>query len=175
VEADLYTALGLEPGATPEQVERAYRFCLELYGETSVATYSLLEPHEAEAQRARVREAYEVLADAERRRAYDEARGHRPPAVEPSFPGPVALAAAPVVLAEVSGPELRRRRESLGISLRHVAAVSKVGVRFLEYIEEERFGLLPPPVYLRGFLHEYARVVRLDPREVAERYIARMA
>jgi cytoskeleton protein RodZ len=175
VEGDLYAALGLEPGATPEQVERAYRFCLELYGETSVATYSLLEPHEAEAQRARVREAYEVLANVDRRRAYDDDRGHRPPAAEPSFPAPVPLAAEPVAPAEVSGPELRRRRESLGISLRHVAAVSKVGVRFLEYIEEERFEQLPPPVYLRGFLHEYARVVRLDPREVAERYLARMA
>ncbi|MFN8092125.1 MAG: helix-turn-helix domain-containing protein [Vicinamibacteria bacterium] len=75
----------------------------------------------------------------------------------------------------MSGAELRRRRESLGISLRHVAAVSKVGVRFLEYIEQERFELLPPPVYLRGFLQEYAKVVRLDPREVAERYLARMA
>jgi len=174
VEGDLYAALGIEPGATPEQVERAYRFCLELYGETSVATYSLLEPHEAEAQRARVREAYEVLADAGRRREYDEVRGHRPPAAEPSFPASFPLAAAPVPPAEVSGPELRRRRESLGISLRHVAAVSKVGVRFLEYIEEERFERLPPPVYLRGFLQEYARVVRLDPREVAERYLARM-
>jgi flagellar biosynthesis protein FlhG len=175
MESDHYAALGLEPGATPEQIERAYRFCLELYGETSVATYSLLEPHEAEAQRARVREAYEVLVNVERRRAYDEARGHQPPAAESSFPAPLPLAAQAATPVEVSGPELRRRRESLGISLRHVAAVSKVGVRFLEYIEQERFEMLPPPVYLRGFLQEYARVVRLDPREVAERYLARMA
>ncbi len=172
---DLYAALGLEPGATPEQVERAYRFCRELYGEGSLATYSLLEPQEAEAQRTRVREAYEVLADPERRRAYDEGRGHAPPGAEPAFPPAPAPAAGLAPLAEVSGAELRRRRESLGISLRHVAAVSKVGVRFLEYIEQERFELLPPPVYLRGFLQEYAKVVRLDPREVAERYLARMA
>jgi flagellar biosynthesis protein FlhG len=175
MEGDLYAALGLEPGATPEQVERAYRFCLELYGETSVATYSLLEPREAEAHRARVREAYEVLVNAERRRAYDEVRGHRPPAAEPSFPAPLPLAAKAVAPVEVSGPGLRRRRESLGISLRHVAAVSKIGVRFLEYIEDEKFEMLPPPVYLRGFLQEYARVVRLDPREVTELYLARMA
>ncbi len=45
---DLYGVLGLEPRASAEQVERAYRFCLELYAEGSLATYSLLEPSEAE-------------------------------------------------------------------------------------------------------------------------------
>jgi hypothetical protein len=46
---------------------------------------------------------------------------------------------------------------------------------FLEYIEEDRFAFLPPPVYLRGFLQEYARLVGLDPREVADRYLERIA
>ena len=66
-------------------------------------------------------------------------------------------------------------RETRGLSLRHIAAVTKIGVRFLEYIEEDRFAFLPPPVYLRGFLQEYARLVGLDPREVADRYLERIA
>jgi cytoskeletal protein RodZ len=61
-----------------------------------------------------------------------------------------------------------------GISLPHIAAVTKIGVRFLEYIEEDRFALLPPSAYLRGFLQQYARLVGLDPGEVAERYMARI-
>jgi flagellar biosynthesis protein FlhG len=77
--------------------------------------------------------------------------------------------------AQVTGPELRRLREARGISLRHVAAVTKIGVRFLEYIEEERFAMLPPPVYLRGFLQAYARILGLDARAVAERYLERIA
>ena len=75
----LYGVLGLEPRASPEQVERAYRFHLELYGEASLATSALLDRTEAERQRRRVREAYEVLADPDRRRAYDESRGFPPP------------------------------------------------------------------------------------------------
>ena len=53
---DLYDVLGLEPGASREQVERAYRFSLEMYGEDALATYSLLEPAELESMRARIRE-----------------------------------------------------------------------------------------------------------------------
>ena len=57
---------------------------------------------------------------------------------------------------------------------REIAARSKIGVRFLEYIEEDRHGLLPAPVYLRGFLQEYARAVGLDPRRTADAYLARL-
>jgi flagellar biosynthesis protein FlhG len=168
---DPYRTLGLEPRASSEQVERAYRFCLELYGEGSLAIYSLLEPAEAEAQRARVREAYETLSDPRRRRDYDEREGLLPPeaTVLPFPSAPVAPAPLP---AQLTGPELRRLREARGLSLRHIATVTKIGVRFLEYIEEDRFALLPPPVYLRGFLQEYARLLGLDGRAVADGYLA---
>jgi curved DNA-binding protein CbpA len=172
---DPYAVLGLEPRASREQVERAYRFCLELYGEAAVATYSLLEPDEAEQQRARVREAYEVLADEERRRAYDEDRGFLPP--DPTilpFPTPSSAAAPAELPAVLTGADLRKIREARGVSLRHVAAVTKIGIRFLEYIEDDRFALLPAPVYLRGFLQEYARLVGIDPRRAADAYMGRI-
>jgi curved DNA-binding protein CbpA len=171
---DLYGVLGLEPRASQEQVERAYRFCLEMYGEGSLATYSLLEPSDAEAQRLRVREAYEVLSDPERRRAYDESQGFLPPETPVlAFPAPSGRAGSEVPEA-LCGEDLRRLREARGLSLRHVATVSKIGVRFLEYIEEDRFALLPPAVYLRGFLQEYARLLGLDPRRAADAYMARI-
>ncbi|HSD29410.1 MAG TPA: helix-turn-helix domain-containing protein [Vicinamibacteria bacterium] len=172
--ADLYAVLGLEPRASREQVERAYRFCLELYDEGSLATYTLLEPKEAEQQRLRVREAYEVLVDDEKRRAYDEGQGFLPAeaSVLP-FPvtGSVAAAELPPVL---TGADLRRIREARGISLRHIAVVTKIGVRHLEYLEADRFASLPAPVYLRGFLQAYARLVGIDPRRAADAYMGRL-
>jgi flagellar biosynthesis protein FlhG len=176
---DLYAVLGLEARATPEQVERAYRFCLELYSEGSLATYSLLEPRQAEAQRARVREAYETLHDPERRRVYDEGQGFLPPD-SPVVPFPVKAdgesgAEKTELPVTLTGPDLRRIREARGLSLRHIANVTKIGLRFLEYIEEDRFAFLPPPVYLRGFLQEYARLVGLDPRKVADAYMTRLS
>jgi flagellar biosynthesis protein FlhG len=178
---DLYGVLGLKPRASREQVERAYRFQLELYGDGSLATYSLVDPGEAERQRARIREAYHVLADSARRREYDERLGLEPPGppVLP-FPAPAAPAAqgAPEAAAEppevVTGEALRGLREARGVSLREISSRSKIGVRFLEYIEQDRFEFLPANVYLRGFLQEYARAVGLDPRRTAEAYIARV-
>ena len=172
---DLYSVLGLEPRASREQVERAYRFCLELYGEGSVATYSLLEPTEAEQQRLRVREAYEVLVDAERRRAYDEGQGFLPPdSAVLAFPVPASVGVAAELPAVLTGADLRKIREARGMSLRHIAAVTKIGLRFLEYVEEDRFALLPAAVYLRGFLQEYARLVGIDPRRAADAYMSRL-
>jgi curved DNA-binding protein CbpA len=178
MDTDLYAVLGLEPRASGEQVERAYRFCLELYGEGAVATYSLIEPEEAEQQRTRVREAYEVLSDADKRSAYDAAQGFEPPAPMLAFQmaaaapgGGPAVAELP---AELTGADLRRLREARGLSLRHIASVTKIGMRYLEYIEEDRFALLPAPVYLRGFLQEYARLVGIDQRRAADAYMSRV-
>jgi len=173
----LYAVLGLEPRAAPDRVERAYRFCLELYGEGALATYSLLDPREIEAHRTRVREAYEVLHDPERRRAYDESQGFPPPeapvAAIPTRASPGSRGQAPALPATLTGPDLRRLREARGLSLRHIAGVTKIGLRFLEYIEEDRFAFLPPAVYLRGFLQEYARLVGLNPRKTADAYMSR--
>ena len=91
------------------------------------------------------------------------------------FPETPEPGAEDVDLPEVlTGPDLKRIREARGVSLRHMANVTKIGTRFLEYIEEDRFGFLPAPVYLRGFLQEYARMVSLDPRRVADAYMKRL-
>jgi len=175
-EGDLYDVLGLEPGASREQVERAYRFSREMYGEDAVATYSLLDPAEIEAARSRIEEAHAVLGDPERRRAYDEGRGYAPPEAPVAFPLPASAGSEALeVPATLTGAELRGLREAHGVSLRQVANATKIGTRFLEYIEEDRFDLLPAPVYLRGFLQEYARTVGLDPRGVADAYMSRLS
>lgn len=166
-----YDVLGVEPAASPEQLDRAYRFCLDLYGEGSLATYSLLDPEEMREARTRVEQAYGVLRDPAKRRVYDEEQGFQRAPQIPTSPADPASSA--VLLTEpVTGAALRRFREQKGIGLREISLRSKVGVRYLEYIEQERHALLPPPVYLRGFLQEYASALGLEPRRTAEAYMA---
>lgn len=179
-----YEVLGLDVQASAELVERAYRFQLELYHEAGLATYSLLDAEELKAARARVAEAHAVLSDPTRRRAYDVGLGLvraegpqlrlevplRAPPPEP----PDAAPAPERLPGPVTGAALRGFREARGVSLNAIAAASKVGVRFLEYIEQDRHQDLPAPVYLRGFLQEYARCVGLEPSATAEAYLARV-
>lgn len=170
-----YDVLGIEPRASVEEVEEAYRRCAGLYGEDALATYSLLEPEERRAARARVEEAYAVLRDPDRRRDYDDAGAAAVPDPTPA-PVPEAPRPEPRVLPEpVTGADLRRVREARGVALKDIAAASKIGVRFLEYIEADRHKDLPAPVYLRGFLYEYARAVGLDPQRTAGSYLARLS
>jgi flagellar biosynthesis protein FlhG len=73
------------------------------------------------------------------------------------------------------GPVLRRIRLSHGIEIEEIAAVTKINPSHIEAIESNRYVDLPRPVYLRGFLKEYARQLRLDPLRVADSYTARMS
>jgi flagellar biosynthesis protein FlhG len=197
-----YDVLGLPRRASQEQIEKAYQFLHQMYDDASIATYSLLDPEETKTARARVNEAHEVLRDPIRRRDYDASldiaarektvlsfsagivtepqRATTPP--HTTTPTPAVAAAnrpepppPPIVLTgPVTGDHLRRLREQKGVSLQSIAAVSKVGVRFLEYIEADRHSHLPARVYLRGFLQEYARALGLSPESVAEAYLARL-
>lgn len=70
------------------------------------------------------------------------------------------------------GAWLRRQREVREISLREIADISKISIRYLEALEQDRFEILPNPVFTRGFLREYARFVGLDPDEVVNYFLS---
>ena len=55
------------------------------------------------------------------------------------------------------GDWLRRQRELREISLRDIAERTKISLRYLEAMEEDRFDALPAPIFAKEFLREYAR------------------
>jgi len=69
------------------------------------------------------------------------------------------------------GAWLRRQRELREISLREIADTTKISIRYLQALEQDRFDVLPAPVFAKGFLREYARFVGLDPDEVVNSYL----
>jgi cytoskeleton protein RodZ len=69
------------------------------------------------------------------------------------------------------GERLRRARNDVGLSLPQVAARTRIQVRILDAIERNEYARLPPGVFLRGFLHAFAREVGLDPEAIVAEYV----
>ncbi len=76
---------------------------------------------------------------------------------------------------ESFGSWLRGQREVRRVDLETIAQTSKINIRYLELLEEDRLDLLPASVFVRGFLREYARIVGLDPDEVLNFFLSASA
>jgi flagellar biosynthesis protein FlhG len=74
---------------------------------------------------------------------------------------------------EFTGALLRKVRESLGTDLEVIASRTKISLPYLRAIESEDFAGLPAFVYARGFVHEVARCLNLDPTQVTRTYLKR--
>jgi cytoskeletal protein RodZ len=64
------------------------------------------------------------------------------------------------------GASLRRERELRAVSLHEISASTKIGVRMLQAIEDDRLDKLPQGLFVRGFVLEYARFLGLDEQKV---------
>ena len=73
------------------------------------------------------------------------------------------------------GNSLREARERQGLDLRQVEADTKVRVKFLRALEEERFDVLPADSYARGFLDVYATRLGLDSQLYVDEFDSRFA
>ena len=65
------------------------------------------------------------------------------------------------------GEKLRAAREARGLTLAQVAAETRIPQRHLQTIEAGDFSALPARTYAVSFSKNYARMVGLDPEEVA--------
>jgi flagellar biosynthesis protein FlhG len=85
------------------------------------------------------------------------------------------LVPEPIVDAntEITGELLKKVREARGIDLAEISQRSKVSVHHLRSSADEQWAAMPAPVYLRGFLVEIARFLRLDVQHVTRSYLAR--
>ena len=66
------------------------------------------------------------------------------------------------------GENLRRERELRGVSLREIAEGTKISLRFLEALEDDRVDILPGGLFPRSFVRQYATFVGLEPVKTIE-------
>jgi hypothetical protein len=74
------------------------------------------------------------------------------------------------------GSSLREARMRQNIELSEAERDTRIRVKYLRALEEERFDLLPPgPAYTKGFLRTYADYLDLDAQRFVDEYNARFA
>src|SRR5574341_722686 len=69
------------------------------------------------------------------------------------------------------GETLRRERELRGIELREVAEATKISVRFLQALENDRIDILPGGIFPRAFVRQFAAYLGLDPEKTVAEFI----
>lgn len=188
-EENLYEALEVDRGAGEHEVRKAHKRIHEVFGGSTLATVELRSPGVIGAILERADEAHRTLLDRKSKREYDriliEREGAssflmRPFGQKAAMPANLRPLPAhsepplPVPEEGISGAWLASVREARSITLEEMSAISKVSVTYLRAIEEETFGDLPEPVYVRGFVVAYAKTLNIDSDAAALAYLELM-
>lgn len=184
---DYYALLQVSPGACQSEVINGYRHARQAYQQDSLAAYTLYSEEELEDIQAQIEEAYRTLSDPERRRSYDILhRNHdRNPVRQWSPEGNVVSLRQPAesgfteesdsdsgaAADACSGDALRRVRTGKGISLELIADHTKISMRYLHAIEDERVEHFPEAPYLKGYIRQYCSEIGVDAEPVVERFM----
>ena len=225
----LYDVLELTPDATPQEIRSAYLRLKSAYGKDNIAHYSVFSREETEQMLQSVENAYLILSNPEKRRAYDETQGFRPssqpsamvtdPFLHSSMGSSLGASLSSSQLAGLtaslptsgaletpmqsvnptiqslqssldsvindidlvirneqnwSGPAIRRIREAKRITLEDLSDYTRISRSYLHALEEENYQKLPATVYVRGFLQQVGRRLKLPIDILSRQYLDRM-
>ena len=68
------------------------------------------------------------------------------------------------------GLKLKQKRIENGKSLEQISALTKIHIKILNAIEEDRYSELPARAFTRGFIVNYAKALKLDPESLLSEY-----
>ena len=69
------------------------------------------------------------------------------------------------------GENLRRERELRGVELREMADATKISIRFLRALEQDRVDILPGGIFPRAFVRQYAKYLGLDAERLVSEFV----
>ena len=81
-----------------------------------------------------------------------------------------AVVQAAEVAPELPGKRLRDARETSHLSREEVGHHLRLYPSLIKALEEDDYGKLPSPAYICGYLRSYARLLKLDEREIVNAY-----
>lgn len=68
------------------------------------------------------------------------------------------------------GSLLKSTRLKKGISLQEVSQKTYIKLHYLQALEDDRFDILPAPVYTSGYIRQYAKLLGLEGNTLVQRY-----
>ena len=68
------------------------------------------------------------------------------------------------------GMELKRERELRGITLQEISDATKINIRYLRDLEEDRLDNLPGTFFIKGIIRSFAKYIGLDENTILNSY-----
>jgi len=75
---------------------------------------------------------------------------------------------------DFSGKFLKEVREYKNVSIEKMSEMSRIMKTYIHFIENEEFSKLPATAYIRGFVFQYAKHLKINPDIVSSSYILRV-
>jgi len=72
-----------------------------------------------------------------------------------------------------SGSFLKEIREYKKVDIKRLSELTRISKTYLKNIEEEAFDKLPAAVYVRGFVFQYAKFLRINPELASKSYMTK--
>lgn len=72
---------------------------------------------------------------------------------------------------EFSGSFLKQIREYKNVTTERMAEMTRISKTHITAMENEDIAKLPADVYVRGYVYQYAKVLKLNPEQVAASYL----
>lgn len=201
-EQTFYQVLEIAQNAPHQEVVKAYHRAKEAYAADSPALYTMFTKEEANELRNLIEEAFQILGNQTKRRDYDQRllnRGPQQGGVGPievrqaklaetsnykatELPNKSALAYTVdtefereiVAQSLFDGAFLKKVRLYKKLSIEHLSKETRVSRSYLNAIEADDFASLPAPVFLRGFVMQFAKHLGLDQNVVSVSYMSRI-
>ena len=156
-----FDVLEIPMDASLQEIRKAYRHLSDLYSIESIATLPVDEEISDKRRKEiieEIEEAYQKLLSMFKKE---------------SIPYEKDISEFISDIDTFSGDALKKVRERMKIELHDIALDTKIPIRYLEDLESENFEALPPAVYTRGFVINYARHLKLDQKKVSDDYMKR--
>jgi transcriptional regulator with XRE-family HTH domain len=173
----LYELLDVEPTSTPEEIDAAFFRSRDMFVPEDPELYKNFEAEEAESLLQLLEFAHRTLRTRACRIPNAASKSEENNRLRNIVLGKAHFKYDPQMEREIEaqdvfdGEFLQRVRIYRELSLDLLADATKIGRHYLVAIEANDFDPLPAPVFVRGFIYQIARTLRLDEEKVAKSYM----